>query len=534
MKLYNWADLSSNQQLVFNSADSVIIFDESVDSSYVTINRSEMVEIAYDGKSVQLVVDALTLTSANFNFQNGGLIIFGDNLVGAELDQGPNLIIGSDGPDQLFGLDGNDTLYGGAGHDRLYGGPGDDLLDGGDDDDVLVGEAGADNMSGGAGNDDMAGGDDKDTLLGGEGMDLLSGGAGDDRLTGDAGDDVLAGGAGDDTLEGGSGDDVIDGGAGVDVAIFSDTYASAEMIYQSNGFVLVRTPSGGTDLLENIEYAGFQDRKILIGGVVKPAPVITSASSASIAENIAPSTPVYSVTATDADAGTTLAYFLSGGADASLFNIDSATGAVTFKTSPDFELAGDAGGNDVYDIVVRAYDGALYADKAIAITVTNVSEPDRTGKDFNGDGKGDVLLQNVKDGSCFVWEMDGLALKSGGAGFVGWAPGKDWQVKGTADFNGDGKSDILLQNANSGACYVWEMDGLALRTGGTGYVGWTPGKEWQVASSGDFNGDEKGDILLQNVVDGACYVWEMDGLALKTSGNGFVGWATGTDWHVAA
>ena len=166
MKQFVWAVLASDQQLVFNSADSVIIFDETVDPSYVTIVRSDMVEIAYDGKSVRLVVDALTLTSVNFKFQTGGLIIFGDNSVGAQLDQGPNLIIGSDGADQLFGLDGNDTLYGGAGHDRLYGGPGDDLLDGGDDDDVIVGEAGADNMSGGAGNDDMAGGDDKDTLLG--------------------------------------------------------------------------------------------------------------------------------------------------------------------------------------------------------------------------------------------------------------------------------------------------------------------------------------------------------------------------------
>jgi len=115
--------------------------------------------------------------------------------------------------------------------------------------------------------------------------------------------------------------------------------------------------------------------------------------------------------------------------------------------------------------------------------------------------------------------------------FRGWAPGKNWQVKATGDFNGDGKSDILLQNANDGACYVWEMDGLTMIANGAGFVGWAPGKDWQVKATGDFNGDGKSDILLQNVMDGACYVWEMNGLNLAANGAGFVGWTPGADWH---
>ncbi|MFM7559687.1 Calx-beta domain-containing protein, partial [Cylindrospermopsis raciborskii] len=68
-----------------------------------------------------------------------------------------------------------------------------------------------------------------------------------------------------------------------------------------------------------------------------------------------------------------LTYSLSG-TDAALFNINSSTGAVTFKTAPDFEAPSDAGGNNIYDLSVNASDGSLSVSKAVAITVTNVNE----------------------------------------------------------------------------------------------------------------------------------------------------------------
>ena len=109
-------------------------------------------------------------------------------------------------------------------------------------------------------------------------------------------------------------------------------------------------------------------------------------------------------------------------------------------------------------------------------------------------------------------------------------------MKGTGDFNGDGKSDILLQNANTGACFVWEMNGLSLLDGSSsGNVGWTPGKDWQVANVGDYNGDGKSDILLQNSATNACFVWEMNGLNLLSANSyGYVVWTPSADWHVAA
>ena len=82
------------------------------------------------------------------------------------------------------------------------------------------------------------------------------------------------------------------------------------------------------------------------------APNITSGATGTIAENSSTSTLVYGAAATDQD-GDTITYSLDAGGDNSPFNINSSNGQVMFKASPNYEAPGDAGGNNVYDIVVR-------------------------------------------------------------------------------------------------------------------------------------------------------------------------------------
>ncbi|MFN6565565.1 MAG: beta strand repeat-containing protein [Nostoc sp. ChiSLP01] len=82
---------------------------------------------------------------------------------------------------------------------------------------------------------------------------------------------------------------------------------------------------------------------------------------------------VYIATATDPDAGTTLSYSLSG-TDSNLFNINSATGAVTFKTPPNYNTPADNGGNNIYDLIVTAFDGDLSASQTVTVLVTETNE----------------------------------------------------------------------------------------------------------------------------------------------------------------
>ena len=94
-------------------------------------------------------------------------------------------------------------------------------------------------------------------------------------------------------------------------------------------------------------------------------------ATASVAEN---TTAVMTVTASDPDAATTFTYAIAGGADAAKFNINSATGALTFATAPDYESPTDVGADNVYNVTVQVSEGTLTANKAVAVTVTNVNE----------------------------------------------------------------------------------------------------------------------------------------------------------------
>ncbi|MFM8981948.1 MAG: choice-of-anchor D domain-containing protein, partial [Spartobacteria bacterium] len=107
------------------------------------------------------------------------------------------------------------------------------------------------------------------------------------------------------------------------------------------------------------------------------APVIirtggTTTVSLNVAEN---STAVSTVSATDADAGQSITYSISGGADAARFAIGSTSGVVTFAAAPDFEAPADADANNVYTVIVQAMDNGntpKSATQTLTVTVTNV------------------------------------------------------------------------------------------------------------------------------------------------------------------
>ena len=110
--------------------------------------------------------------------------------------------------------------------------------------------------------------------------------------------------------------------------------------------------------------------KIFTGTGTNDAPIITNNITTNVAEN---QTTVMTVTSTDAE-NDTVTYSLTGGADQSKFAIDTNSGALTFKTAPDFESPADNGTDNVYDVEVTATDSALTDVENITVTVTNVNE----------------------------------------------------------------------------------------------------------------------------------------------------------------
>jgi hypothetical protein len=143
--------------------------------------------------------------------------------------------------------------------------------------------------------------------------------------------------------------------------------------------------------------------------------------------------------------------------------------------------------------------------------------------DFNGDGHSDILWQNA-DGTAAVWQMNGLSLVAGAN--AGFNPGAAWHVIGSGDFDGDGKADLLWQNQD-GTPAAWLMNGANILSGAN--IGFNPGAAWHEIAAADFTGDGKADILWQNQ-NGQAAIWQMDGLSLVSGAN--VGVNVGAAWHV--
>ena len=94
------------------------------------------------------------------------------------------------------------------------------------------------------------------------------------------------------------------------------------------------------------------------------APVFTSASTATTSEN---SIGVfYTAAATDANADL-ISYSIKSGADASLFALDTASGALSFVNSPDYENPRDNDSDNLYQVSLIASDGV---DESAALDLT--------------------------------------------------------------------------------------------------------------------------------------------------------------------
>jgi Outer membrane efflux protein len=89
---------------------------------------------------------------------------------------------------------------------------------------------------------------------------------------------------------------------------------------------------------------------------VNTAPTITSAAAISVAENN--TVTGLSVVATDAER----------------FAVDLVSGALRFIAAPDFEVPGDADGNNVYQLVLTPSDGVNSTTQNLAVTVANAND----------------------------------------------------------------------------------------------------------------------------------------------------------------
>ncbi len=156
--------------------------------------------------------------------------------------------------------------------------------------------------------------------------------------------------------------------------------------------------------------------------------------------------------------------------------------------------------------------------------------------DLNGDGKVDILWRNTAagGGQNVVWYMNGTNRT--GAAYLPRLANIDWNIAGCGDFNGDGKTDILWRytadDASRGQNVVWYMNGIT--RAGVALLPKLTDLDWNVEDVADFNGDGKPDILWRNLGQsanrGKNVTWFMDGVT--RTGVGTLPTSTGLDWKI--
>jgi hypothetical protein len=130
-------------------------------------------------------------------------------------------------------------------------------------------------------------------------------------------------------------------------------------------------------------------------------------------------------------------------------------------------------------------------------------------------GLTDLYLQHETSGCIVAWHMNGAALVSQVFLAPACVADPSWRVAGVADFDGDGRKDLVFQHAHSGGIVVWLMAGTVLRQQVSLSPAGVSDPNWQIAAVADLDADARADLVIQNRVDGRMVAWLLRGTVLK-------------------
>jgi FG-GAP-like repeat/FG-GAP repeat len=193
-------------------------------------------------------------------------------------------------------------------------------------------------------------------------------------------------------------------------------------------------------------------------------------------------------------------------------------------------------------------NGATLTDSKFITSVPDKNWTMVASGDFDGDGEDDLLWRNYATGENAIWLKDGANLDSfsaSGQKFLTRVTDTEWKMITAADFNGDGKADILWRNSRTGENAIWFMDATTVTVDGR-YASDEQffvssrrfiDTNWEMVGAGNFDTDNKADIVWRNKVTGENAIWLMDGtsgtaVASKASGEKFITRVADSNWKI--
>jgi CHAP domain len=211
-------------------------------------------------------------------------------------------------------------------------------------------------------------------------------------------------------------------------------------------------------------------------------------------------------------------------------HVNTSTGDGTIEILQENSSASGVGTMDVSDWRVQSTVGT----GVTWLHDPTATPPPGTGQkptnDYNGDGLTDLALRRpgtvVPDGNGFmVGQGTYLLQTTGGAAITGNGTldsvfGESAVVPVPGDYNGDGKTDLALWEANvgdtNGTWLLHTTSGAAIT--GNGFLWGIPG---DIPVPGDYNGDGKSDLVTWRPSTGMWYMRTVTGAAIAGTGTHF-------------
>ncbi|MEQ1531523.1 MAG: zinc-dependent metalloprotease family protein, partial [Methylococcales bacterium] len=153
-----------------------------------------------------------------------------------------------------------------------------------------------------------------------------------------------------------------------------------------------------------------------------------------------------------------------------------ATLSTTLSAAGRYYLSVNSVGNTITPYsTYNSMGGYFISGTVVPQTSTHVRE------DYNSDGKADVLWRNSNTGANYLYFVNGATFTEAAVNTLS----TDWQIQGKGDYNAYGKADILWRNSTTGVNYIYQMNGSAYTEA---YLDTVP-VAWEVAGRGAVNAD---------------------------------------------
>ena len=133
--------------------------------------------------------------------------------------------------------------------------------------------------------------------------------------------------------------------------------------------------------------------------------------------------------------------------------------------------------------------------------------------DFDANGRADIIWRHKVTGQNIAWLMDGHTVVL--SAFLPAIADTNWEMRGVGDFDADGKADVIWRHKVTGRNIAWLMDGASV--GFSAFLPTMAETNWEIKGIGDLDGDGRADVIWRNKLTGQDIAWLMNGVTVSLS-----------------